>query len=308
MRQNSLSNKGLSLSQAQSISNLCNQEARDIQSKIDSINNCEKSLTLSTGVYIETQGFKIPGNIVELLQEKARLHATQAFLMDNIQAKDKMIDALKNKKFEYDVPQPTPPDYGACDFKDNVNEEWGWEQLTANEYNEYLESESFAAHYGQFIHKGGKLDRLRSELPKLKTLEWIELEDGKKTPMDIKIHHTIDELGELHKNLSAIHRQHEQRVNYYKAKVKNLVTLENAKIANENAALQTLENEANTNMHSQYSIVIQEWIGKRKKAEMEFSAKIQDEIGKVASLRILVDARFKPVVDQFLGTIGNTQE
>ena len=308
MRTNSLGTKGLSLSQAQSISNLCHQEARDIQSKIDSINNCEKTLTLPTGVYIETQGIKMPDDIIDLLQEKARLHATQAFLMDNIQAKQNMLDALKKKRFEFDVPQPTPPDYDVFDYQDEVNEEWGWEQLTRSEYNEYLEAEAFASHYGQFIHKNGKLDKLRSELPKLKTLEWIELEREKKTPMNVTIHHTIDELGELHKNISAIHRQFEQKVNYYKAKVKNLVTLENARIANENAFLQSFENEANDKRNSQYSIAIQEWQGKRKKAEMEFNANIQNEIGKVAALRIMVDPRFKVVIDRFLDTIGDSKE
>jgi hypothetical protein len=308
MRTNSLGNKGLSLSQAQSISNLCNQEARDIQSKIDSVNNCEKTLTLPTGVYIETQGIKMPDDIIDLLQEKARLHATQAFLMDNIQAKQNMLDALKKKRFEFDIPNPTPPDYDVFDYQDEVNEEWGWEQLSRSEYNEYLEAEAFASHHGQFIHKNGKLDKLRSELPKLKTLEWIELEREKKTPMNVTIHHTIDELGELHKNISAIHRQFEQKVNYYKAKVKNLVTLENARIANDNAFLQSFENEANDKRNSQYSIAIQEWQGKRKKAEMEFNANIQNEIGKVAALRIMVDPRFKVVIDRFLDTIGDSKE
>ena len=308
MRTNSLGNKGLSLSQAQSISNLCNQEARDLQSKIDSVNNCEKTLTLPTGVYVETQGFKMPDDIIDLLQEKARLYATQAFLMDNIQAKQNMLDALKKKRFEFDIPNPTPPDYDVFDYQDEVNEEWGWEQLSRSEYNEYLEAEAFASHHGQFIHKNGKLDKLRSELPKLKTLEWIELEREKKTPMNVTIHHTIDELGELHKNISAIHRQFEQKVNYYKAKVKNLVTLENARIANDNAFLQSFENEANDKRNSQYSIAIQEWQGKRKKAEMEFNANIQNEIGKAAALRIMVDPRFKVVIDRFLDTIGDSKE
>lgn len=90
--------------------------------------------------------------------------------------------------------------------------------------------------------------------------------------------------------------------------MKNLVTVENAKIANENAALQTLVNEVNNKLNTQYSIVIQEWQGKRKKAELEFNSKIQEETGRVAALRIMVDARFKPVVDQFLGTIGDSKE
>ena len=61
---NSLSKTGLSLSQAQSISNLCNQTARDIQNQIDSINNVSKSLTIGDKTYTETVGNPIPVNIV----------------------------------------------------------------------------------------------------------------------------------------------------------------------------------------------------------------------------------------------------
>ena len=39
---NSLASKGLSMSQAQSISNLCNQRASDISALLNNINNVEK--------------------------------------------------------------------------------------------------------------------------------------------------------------------------------------------------------------------------------------------------------------------------
>ena len=42
MKKHSLSTKGLSLSQAQSISNLCNQRATDISGELNGINNVEK--------------------------------------------------------------------------------------------------------------------------------------------------------------------------------------------------------------------------------------------------------------------------
>lgn len=300
MKKNSLSTKGLSLSQAQSISNLCFQEARDIQSKIENINNCEKTLTLPTGVYVETQGFPIPENIGELLHKKATLHATQAFLMENIQAKSNLIEELKNKKFVYNVPKPEEPNLEYFFSKESVDEDWGWEQLTVDEHNEYLESEAYASHYGQFIHKGGKLDKLRNELPKLKTLEWIEIEKDKKTPLDVSIHHTIDQLGDLHKEFSSIHRDHEQRVNYFKAKVKNLVTIENARIANENADTQGKVNDVNKKLTRDYVNLINEWQDNYRKSNMEFNAEIQNEIGRVSSLRISVDSRFKPVIDQYL--------
>ena len=300
MKKNSLSTKGLSLSQSQSISNLCFQEARDIQSKIENINNCEKTLTLPTGVYIETQGFPIPENIGELLHKKATLHATQAFLMENIQAKSNLIEELKNKKFVYNVQKPEEPNLEYFFSKESVDEDWGWEQLTVDEHNEYLESEAYASHYGQFIHKGGKLDKLRNELPKLKTLEWIEIEKDKKTPLDVSIHHTIDQLGDLHKEFSSIHRDHEQRVNYFKAKVKNLVTIENARIANENADTQGKVNDVNKKLTRDYVNLINEWQDNYRKSNMEFNAEIQNEIGRVSSLRISVDSRFKPVIDQYL--------
>lgn len=300
MKKNSLSTKGLSLSQAQSISNLCFQEARDIQSKIENINNCEKTLTLPTGVYVETQGFPIPENIGELLHKKATLHATQAFLMENIQAKSNLIEELKNRKFVYNVPKPEEPNLEYFFSKESVDEDWGWDQLTVDEHNEYLESEAYASHYGQFIHKGGKLDKLRNELPKLKTLEWIEIEKDKKTPLDVSIHHNIDQLGDLHKEFSSIHRDHEQRVNYFKAKVKNLVTIENARIANENANTQGKVNDVNNKLTRNYVNLINEWQDNYRKSNMEFNAEIQNEIGRVSSLRISVDSRFKPVIDQYL--------
>jgi hypothetical protein len=300
MKKNSLSTKGLSLSQAQSISNLCFQESRDIQSKIENINNCEKTLTLPTGVYVETQGFPIPNDIGKLLHKKATLHATQAFLMENIQAKSNLIEELKNKKFVYNVPKPEEPNLEYFFEKESVDEDWGWEQLTVDEHNEYLESEAYASHYGQFIHKGGKLDKLRNELPKLKTLEWIEIEKDKKTPLNVSIHHNIDQLGDLHKEFSSIHREHEQRVNYFKAKVKNLVTIENARIANENANTQGKINDENKKLTRDYVNLINEWQNDYRKANMEFNAEIQNEIGRVSALRISVDPRFKPVIDQYL--------
>ena len=87
---NSLNTTGLSLSQAQSISNLCFQRTQDISSNLSVINNAEKTLKIGNETYIETVGNKIPANVVELLLEKALLHATQAFLMENIKAKDSL--------------------------------------------------------------------------------------------------------------------------------------------------------------------------------------------------------------------------
>jgi hypothetical protein len=302
---NSLSDKGLSLSQAQSISNLCFQKTQEIANQLVVINNSEKTLVIGSKTYIETVGNPIPKNVVELILEKGLLHATQAFLMENIRAKDSLIKELKTKSFVSDLEYPVYPQTKEAVLLPLVDEKWGWDQLSLSEYNEYLEAESYAAHIGQFIHKGEKLDDLRKELPFIKTLEWMNIEDGKKTPLDVKVHHTSAQLLTVHNELAAKHRQYEQRVNYFKAKVKNLVTKENARISSENAILVSKINSENEIMRLDYNNIVKMYEEANQKAIQIFEHNRQEDIQKTSSLRINVDPRFQPVVDLFLKQLGN---
>jgi hypothetical protein len=295
MKNHSLSTNGLSLSQAQSISNLCNQAARDINSKLNNINNVTKELTIGDKTYVETKGNPVPSDLMQLLDTRSRLHATQGFLMENIKAKDDLLKEIKNREY---------PELKEEDYLSEVSEEWGWCQLSNSEYSEYLEAEAYASHFGQFIHKGGVLDKLRNELPTIKTLEWIQIEDGKKTPLNVTIHHTIDQLGELHEELASVHRKHEQKVNYYKAKVKNLVTTENARIARHNADKTAEVTEINDKILTEYKSAREKWQSAYKKAKMEFEELRQKEISKAASLRIEIDPRFKSTVDLYLNQLN----
>ncbi len=302
MKKNSLtSNKGLSLSQAQSISNLCNQRALEISNKLSVVNNYSKTVKVDKEDHVIVKARKLPENVVELLKEKAELHACQAFLMENLRAKD---DMLKDaKKEQADLSKINfPEDYDTIDpiYIPQVDENWGWEQLTIGEYNEYLEAEAYASHIGQFIHKGSTLDTLRTELPSLPDIEWMNIEEGKKSPVKINVHHTSDELLKVHEALAAIHRGYEQKVNYYKAKVKNLVTEENARIAKENADKQNEAEKVNKERQSQYQLAFSKATEEVKTAKAEFEKTRQAKIKEIAAMRIDVDPRFQKVVDIFL--------
>lgn len=299
----SLASKGLSMSQAQSISNLCNQRAKEISNKLDNINNVSKELTIGVETYIETKGNPIPDNVVHLLQEKASLSATQAFLMENIKAKEELINEIRFEVFEYGVEEPLRPKEVSEVLPSEVNEKWGWDQLTQAEYNEYLEAEAYASHIGQFIHKKGTLDRLRAELPNIKTLEFMEIETGKKTPLKVTIHHTSEQLLAIHEELAALHRGYEQRVNYFKAKVKNAVTSENARIQRERADIQSRANSENEKLRREYADACSKFYEERKKASQEFEAKRQEKIQEAANLKINVAERFQGVVDTFLNQL-----
>lgn len=303
MKKNSLSTTGLSLSQAQSISNLCFQKTQDIANQLGVINNSEKTLKIGEETYIETQGNKIPTNVVDLILEKGLLHATQAFLMENIKAKDLLLKELKSKIFVSPLICPEYPLLQTFISSELVEEKWGWEQLSVSEYNEYLEAEAYAAHIGQFIHKGEKLDVLRKELSTLKTLEWMTIEDGKRSPLKVVIHHTPEQLLEVHNNLAAMHRKYEQRVNYFKAKVKNLVTEENARISRENADEQAKINDQNERAYSEYSELMRIYRAENLELQQHFEKIRQENIQKTAQLRILVDIRFQAVIDSYLKQI-----
>jgi hypothetical protein len=297
---NSLNTTGLSLSQAQSISNLCFQRTQDISSNLSVINNAEKTLKIGNETYIETVGNKIPANVVELLLEKALLHATQAFLMENIKAKDSILKELKAKYFISPLTEPDYPNMHSAILLPRVDEKWGWNQLSLSEYNEYLEAEAYAAHIGQFIHKDCKLDILRKELSTIKTLEFMTIKDGEKTPLKVSVHHNQAQLLDIHNNLAALHRKYEQRVNYFKAKVKNLVTEENARISKVNADEQAIVNNSNKKMEDTFSELLRVYRAENLRLIQDFEKTRQEDIQKVAGLRITVDTRFQPTVDKYL--------
>jgi hypothetical protein len=299
MRKN-LNKNGLSLSQAQSISNLCNQRTQEINNKISTYNNYSKIISYESRNLTEKEGIKIDSNIVNMLQEKGRLHACQAFLMENIKAKDDLLTETRNESFEYQIEYPKHPELEGVKYKKLVDEQWGWMQLTKSEYNEFLEVEAMASHIGQFIHKGGKLDSLRKELPNLPSLEWFEIKKDEKTPVIIKKHHTSEDLLNLHEDLSKMHREYEQRVNYFKAKVKNLITEENAKIEEENSKEQLRVSNINDKLMNDYNEQLRKHEEAYKVAYHKFESEKHKKIKEIAKLKIEVEPRFQSVIDMFL--------
>jgi hypothetical protein len=297
---NNLDKTGLSLSQAASISNLCNQRASEISNTISGINNSSKVFKTNGETYMLQVGKPVPTNIVELLVEKGQLHATQAFLMSNIKAKDALINDLKKERFINSLVAPEQPEYHTLVIQDMVGEDWGWDSLSKAEYSEYLEQEAYASHIGQFIHKNCPLDVLRKDLPNVKVLDFIELQSGIKTPVKVEAHHTSEELLSFHEKLAALHRSYEQRVNYFKAKVKNLVTEENARISKENAVKASEINLINQKLRQDYSDLMSTHSEAATVAFGNFESDRQIKIQQASALRISIDPRFQGTIDLFL--------
>jgi hypothetical protein len=303
----SLKKKGLSLSQAQSISNLCNQRSIEIDREINAVNNFTREIKMPSGeMLVQVKGCSFPGDIKQLIEKKGKLHAVQAFLMENIKAKDELLREASNSYFDedaYGIEVPKCPNYITPKTTELVGEEYGWQQLTEAEYQEYLEAEAMAAHAGQFIHKGGKLDKLRNELSTEELLQWISIQDGVKSPVILTPHHHSSQLMVIHEQISGLHRAYEQRVNYFKAKVKNIVNDKNAEINSENAKLTEDANRENNALRTQYRAETDNYLAEVKKVQYEFESGKEKMVKEISQLRIEIPERFKELVDEILETL-----
>ena len=308
-KNNLVSGEGLSLSQAQSVSNLCNQRAIEIDAKLEKVNNysttvniCDKTLTTIAAV-------ELPTNVVDLLIEKSSLHAAQAFLMENINAKDNMLKEIKSATADLStIVLPEKPKLLDPKLLPEVDEKFGKSQLTAAQLNEFYEAEAYASHIGQFIHKGCKLDKLRSELPTIPAINWMEIKTGEKHPVEIKVHHTSEQLLKIHEDLAAIHRKYEQRVNYFKAMIKNKTTEENARIAKLNADAINDAAKINNDLQVEYESAMKKAQEQIKCIRAEFEKQRHEKIKQIASMRIVVDSRFQSVIDIFLPKVSEPKE
>ena len=296
-----LSTKGLSMSQAQSISNLCNQRAQEIGRELDSYNVSSKSIKIAGETFELETPYAMPSTVLELLKEKANLHSTQAFLMEAIREKSDIITELESSRFDSsNLVEPDRPEYPDFHIANSVGENWGWSQLTPSEYNEYLMAEAYASHLGQFIHKGGKLTQMRKQLSDLPAIEWMNVKEGEKTPVKIQKHHTAQELLAIHEQIANEHRTYEQRVNYYKAKVKNLVSDENARIQKENADKAKAYELEEQRINEEYRAAMNTYRTQLIAETSSFSADREKAIKDAAALRISVDPRFQGVIDMFI--------
>lgn len=304
MKANNLSVKGeLSMTKAQSISNLIYQSAREIERKFSGVNNSTKTITLNGESFIKDEGKALPENVLELLERKSALHAAQGFLMENVNAKALMLKLEQEKQFENTIEAPTLPKYHQYEALGFVDAEWGVSQLSANEFNEFLEKEAYASHIGQFIHKGGALDNLRNGLTKTNSLEWHQLRTNSavtEIPVRVTYHHSPEQLLKLHTELANVHGEYEKRVNYFKAKVHNLVTDENTRISKVNQDEQARINSLNDPIRAEYNEALVKYQQAVKVAREAFNEAQFKEIKRISKLKISVDERFKTVIDEFM--------
>lgn len=295
-----LGKEGLSMSDAQSLSNLCNQEATNIDKKLKSVGLFNKSVKIGDLDKIIHKTDKMPVNVKELLERKSVLHALQGFLMDSMKRKDNLIKEENERSFVYDIPSPNQPQYETEPTLKQVDEEWGFDQLTDGEYNEYIRNEAFASHFGQFIHNKSILETLRKGAYNIPAIEWIELKKDEKTPVDILVHYKPEFYDNLYKEFSNLHRDYEKKVNYIKAKVKNLVAEENQKLQLDYKEKLQEVSERNRLLREEYNKEVTQWTTNYNLSKSTFEKEKVKKVNELSKLKIVLDQRYESLKNSLM--------
>jgi hypothetical protein len=296
-----LDSKGLSLSDAQFLSNLCNQKAEEITKLISQVGVADR--------YIDYKGewkpfkmtSKMPTDIVELISEKAELHALQGFLMDTIKRKDAMIKNLEKKEFVHSLVKPEAPVLKSLPKVKIVDEAWAKDQLSESEYNEMLYWEALAAHIGQFIHKDSHLEKLRKASVNTVQAEWFDVSTTEKAYVDVRMHYTPEYYNTLHEDFAKLHREAEKKVNYFKAKIKNMVSDENLRLRQEFEAEYKAIVDENKSINDAYELEFKAYRVEYDLKYSEYQKEINREVKRISALKVKPDPRYQPLIDKLIG-------
>ena len=226
-----LDTKGLTTAEA-------NYTANIIKELCERIFNEIKQLTLFKGT-LNFQGkqteynkvYKVE-NLEEKCLEEGNLYALSAWLREAIKAKEALLKQVENDNF--DISLLNEVNYGKATSL--LTEDEVKYSLPINELAEYLAYEAKAAHIGKKVHPNGIFEQWFNMI---KNTPKVQINEINKDYI-VEFDQVVDEkdLYQTYFTLQKEYREAEQKVNYYKAKVKNLLNEKNQEINQKNRALQ----------------------------------------------------------------------
>ena len=226
-----LDTKGLTTAEA-------NYTANIIKELCERISNEIKQLTLFKGT-LNFQGkqteynkvYKVE-NLEEKCLEEGNLYALSAWLREAIKAKEALLKQIENDNF--DISLLNEVNYGKATSL--LTEDEVKYSLPINELAEYLAYEAKAAHIGKKVHPNGIFEQWFNMI---KNTPKVQINEINKDYI-VEFDQVVDEkdLYQVYFTLQKEYREAEQKVNYYKAKIKNLLNERNQEINQKNRALQ----------------------------------------------------------------------
>lgn len=270
--------KGFTSSKASHFANMAHELAEQDISDLQSMSLFSSVMRHTSGdIPILTESVNLE-EAKRLVLNRARLYTLSAWLRSAVKYKEKITKDCETQIFVFDEQEPSRPKLLTA-----VDESWAIEQLTIKELADYLAAEATAAHIGKMIHPDGLISIWRKSIRGFAQLRW-----DREFPVLVSSDTNPEDVDSLFFGLQKLHRDAEQHLNYYRAKIQNSLNDENERIHGENAKLS-----------SEYAVLATDYNNRRKTAEQEFLAAKQAERKRISQLRIVIPHELEPVV-QFI--------
>lgn len=265
-----LSNTGLTSSEANYTANIVKELSAKINSEITQMSLFRKTLLFNGTEKPFNKQYKVE-KLDEKCLEEGKLYALAAWLREGIKVKNLMVEYIQRDTFDFETLQlPMHPAYNELPTLESIKND-----LPVDELAEFIAYEAKAAHIGRKVHPGGVFETWFAQI---RNMQPIELHPTNK---DYIIETALDvdtaALDELFFKLQQEYREAEQKVNYFKAKIQNLLNEELQKAHAENQKIMTAYNVELEKIKKENEIIA-------SKIEAARSAKLKD----VSELKIII--------------------
>lgn len=265
---------GLSSSEANHVANIASELVQSAEENLARTSVTKLEVILN-GVNhpIKLKNFDSK-TVTDNIAVRPRLFQLSAWLRYAVKLKEKMLNEV-DFPVEFSEVMVNPPHLNL------VDEEWAKAQLTIKELAEFLSYEAEAAAYGHYIHNNGLLKLWQKELS-----QPLFAFDRDKNPIVTAERTDPAEVDSLFFELQKKHRESEQKCNYYKAKLKNMVALENTARTNKYSAELSEYKKAYNQFESNSHI-----------AESNRTNKIIEEKKRISALKIIIPEQLQNTLD-----------
>jgi hypothetical protein len=258
-----LGDKGLSSSKASHLKNVAKEMA-------DVYGNQLQNAMLFTEV-MSLKGEELPldrqvaiPNLVEFCQHEGRIFGLSAWLGEGIKEKEAFLKKIKEATVIeiLDMEElPDPPELPKLELEPtetDIKAKW-----TTRERAEFLSMEAMAASIGKKIHQQGKLAQWKTGIRSEKPVRFETLNERETVVVKRTMLYEVETIENAYFELQQAHRQANERVNYYKARLNNELNIAKATYLSTNNALLTEHKAAKNAWEKDIAILTKQAEGKR---------------------------------------------
>jgi len=297
---------GLSMSEANHIANLAKEIAEVTNTEIVSSGAVKETVSWLGKDIVIKDPKKIDLNALAI--KEGELYAVSAWLRSAINTKEKNLEFLKgaiSDYFKLDTDEvlefkERAPEQKLISPLEHFTEADVLHSWTIAEIADYYAVEASAAHLGKKIHKAGFLSILRKDVLNFTPFRTQSFKDkGLDTdqPVVRTLVYSPEEINKIFFDLQDKHRSFEQKLNWYKARIKNELAVLNTNERVRYTKDAQIANEEYQMAKSAYDLKRQAYLTKSNLYQNELEKRRIAEVTRVSALKIVVPIELEKTID-----------